>query len=182
MTGTGFCGLEDSGEETIYLKKKSRQNAHIALNLGRPWDVAQDSIELPYQFTMEIVEGEAPTFHAWFPGSHLMQTSFVALLEQYGVANLQTFPTHISCDIDDEAHPTYVVSNILGVVPSHRERPTDAGPAFTLYGNYLLEKEVGDLQIFRWGIAGNVVVRESLATVIRNIPDSGLILTPFERM
>jgi len=120
--------LGTDGRDNVYMQKERGLNSHIELATGQDWDVAKDEIDLPYRFTMSVVEGQEPKFYGWYPGSDLMQEKLVATLRTAGVDNLTTFPTEVRHEDTDEPIPGYVTTNIIGRVSCANDASSKSEP------------------------------------------------------
>lgn len=179
-----YFALTTDGAENVYMAKERGLNSHIGLGMGRAWDVAADEIDLPYRFTMTVVEDEDPRMDAWFPGSHLMSKALLDTLVAAGVDNLQTFPAEVHREDSDASVPGYVVANIVGRIACAAMAQSETSPlADVAYFHRLTispERAQGRL-LFRLDESPMVVlVHETIARVIRAGDFPGLVLEPVE--
>jgi hypothetical protein len=108
--------LDTDGRDNVYMAKEVGLNSHINLAMGIPWDVAGDEVDLPYRYSMSVVEGQEPRLYGWYPGSHLMHQRLVDVLHTAGVNNLQLFPAEVVREGTSESVPGYVTVNVVGRV------------------------------------------------------------------
>jgi len=157
-------------------------NSHVELAMGRLWSVEKDEIELPYRYTMSVVEGEVPRFYGWYPGSDLMQERLVDVLRSAGVNNLQTFPVEIIREGTDEKVPGYVVVNIVGRVSCADIGLSKTEPLADVYyfHNLVIDpKRTSGLLVYRVNESPMIVlVHENVAKAIEEGNFLGLTLEP----
>lgn len=150
--------------------------------MGRMWDIEKDRINLPYQFTMSVGRGEQVRFHAWYPGSHLMQDRFIEVLQAVGVDNLQIFPARIVREDTQEEVPGFSVVNIIGCVSCADMGRSEAEEFVGVHYFHDLvidPKRVGNLLMFRVDESPMVVlVHEKVANAIRLGDFPGMVLEP----
>jgi hypothetical protein len=177
-----YFQLQTDGNENVYMEKEQGLNSHIELFIAKIWDVERDKIELPYRFSMSVVEGEDPDLYGMFPGSDLIQERLVEVLESNGVDNLQTFPAEIKHADTGELVPGYVVFSIAGSVSCADLDESDHMP---IGNSYYFKKLVIDPSrvhghlMFRVEESPMVVlVHEKVAKAIMAAEFQGLVLEP----
>jgi hypothetical protein len=177
-----YYSLNTDGRENVYMLKEPGSNSHVALAMGRRWDVQADDIVLPYKFEMSVVEGQAPKLYGWYPGSCLMQQKLVDALEAAGVDNLQTFPTVVRRKDTGEEVPGYVAVSIVGRVKCAVMTKSDAEPLATSNVFHKLTIDparTGGQLMFRLRESSMVVlVHETVAKAIEAGGFLGLTLEP----
>jgi hypothetical protein len=182
-----YFHLDTDGRENVYMELELGLNGHIALGMGKSWDVEEDEIDVPYRFAMipttEVREGAAARLDAWYPGSHLMQKSLIDALSQAGIDNLQTFPAEIRREDTGAEVPGYVVVNIVGRVSCAKmEESTKEhllGNAYYFHDLVIDPERVGGLLMFRLHESTMVViVHEVVARSIEGGNYLGLVLEP----
>jgi hypothetical protein len=181
-----YYSLSTDGRDNLYMRKQRGLNSHIELAMGQRWDVVKDEIDLPYSYTMSVVEGQAPRFYAWYPGSDLMQERLVEVLRAAGVDNLDTFPTQIVNAATDEIIPGYLTVNIVGRVAcanmakSHSEPLADSNYFHDLV---IDPARARGLLMFRVDESPMIVlVHERVAAAIEAGGFTGLTLQPVAQM
>lgn len=167
-----YYHLSTDGNDTVYMGKKPGCNSHIALAMGRAWDVVKDEIDLPYHFEMSVAEGQTPQLYGWYPGSDLMQQRLVDVLHSAGVDNLQTFPAEIRQKDTGEEVLGYTVVNIVGRVPCAVLDQSNTSPLADVYYFHDLTIDPSRTQgmlMFRLDESPMIVlVHEKIAEAIKN--------------
>ncbi len=123
-----YYRLDTDGDENVHMKKQPGLNSHIELGMGILWDVKEHDIQLPYLYTMNVVENQAPRLYGWYPGSDLMQDRLVKILNDAGVDNLQIFPAEVRRADTGEEVLGYVTANIVGRVSCANIEQSDVSP------------------------------------------------------
>jgi hypothetical protein len=157
-------------------------NSHVELGMGIFWDVKENDIELPFRYTMTVVENEKPKFYGWYPGSDLMQERLVKILNDAGVDNLQIFSADIRHADTGEKVRGYVTVNIVGRVSCANIAQSDASPLANVYYFHDLvidPSRTRGLLMFRVHESPMIVlVHEQVAKAIEAADVSGLTLEP----
>jgi hypothetical protein len=172
--------LETDSRDNVYMEEEAGRNSHISLSRGKLWDIEADKIELPYRYTMKVVEGQTPIFYGWYPGSYLMQQKMADVLLATGVDNLQLFPTEIVRDGTGEAVPGYVAFNIVGRIACAAQEKSKSMPIANLqYFNELTiyPSKTGGQLMFRLKESPMLVlIHETVAKAIDSQNFPGVVL------
>jgi hypothetical protein len=166
--------LTTDGNSNVYMERDMGLNSHVELAMGIPWDVEANRIDLPYRYTMSVVEDEEPKVSAWESGSDVMQAA--------GVNNLQLFPTEVRREGTDELVPGFVTVNIVGRIACAVMSKSKAEPlADAKYFHELTinPNKIRDLMIFRLHESPMLVlVHEKIAKAIEEGQFDGIVLAP----
>jgi uncharacterized protein DUF1629 len=150
-----------------YVQKEANQN--VTLMRGSLED--EDSLTLPWPFTVIVDEEEGLEMSDFYPDNNLMSKRLVATLQSVGVDNLQTFPAEIRNSATGENIHDFVAVNIVGLVSCADVGASTSSPlADVRYFHRLVidPKRADGLHVFRLAESRmDVIVDDAIAEAIR---------------
>lgn len=175
-----YFRLHTDGRDNVYMKKERGLNSHVELGMGKLWSIEDDDIELPYRYSMRVVENQTPKYYGWYPGSDLMHQDLIAILEAAGVDNLQIFPAVVRRADNGEEVSGYSTVNIVGRVSCANLDQSDSSPLAGVYYFHDLvidPARTGGLLMFRVDESPMIVLlHEQVAKAIEAADVPGVIL------
>ncbi len=171
------CDLSESTGDI-----EQQNNQHETLMRGVRVD--EQSLDLPYRFSLNIDPDEGLHFLDYYDGDNLMSKRLVKALLSVGVDNLQTFPAKI---VDQETGKSYnelLVVNVIGLVSCAVDEASQSSPLADVkyYFKLIIDPaRAGNLKMFRLAESRiDVIVSEEVATRVRKGRFKGVVLEPVE--
>jgi hypothetical protein len=160
-----YFSLTTDGRENVYIGKEPGLNSHINLMMGRSLDAMENEIDLPFRYTM-----------------FLMQLRLFQTIRSAGADNLQDFSTEIRREDNNAEVPGYTTVNIVGRTACVAKKKSASMPVGNLqyFTDLTIDpsKTAGQL-IFRLRESPMVVLlHENVAKAVENEKFTGVVLTP----